>query len=246
MSHDRQEELKLLAAQAKTILGDDELTRPWLKRPGDIFQCKTTAYRPGKYYVMGFNPGGKGDAGACLQSTLAQLLTTDDKAAKHPLSGTRVYGNLEKLACMLRARDPQEPGSWQDDLFITNLFPDASMGVTAWKQQNNHRPARDYVSAVWPLHQQMLSVVRPSYVIAFGQGHGDSTFRYLWNQLKATAAQKTWDETMDPRTKALDPTIKSFTVSELQVQSGSLKNVTFIGIWHLSYHAPSDTLRCLL
>lgn len=246
MSHDRQEELKSLAAKAKTILGDDELTQPWLKRPGDIFQCKTTAYRPGRYYVMGFNPGGKGDTGVCLQSTLEQLHAINDKEAKHPLFGTRVFGNLKKLACMLRAHDPQESDAWEDDLFITNLFPDASGGVGEWKSRNRHRPASDYVSAVWPLHQQMLSVVRPSYVIAFGQGPQDSTFRYLWNQLKATAAQKTWDATMDPRTKALDPTIKSFTVSELQVQSGSLKNVTFIGIWHLSYHAPSDTLRCLL
>ncbi|MHB1993610.1 hypothetical protein [Metallibacterium scheffleri] len=246
MDHNRRKDLESLADDAPAILASCKLAQPWLKRPGDIFQCKTTAYRPGRYYVMGFNPGGKGDAGVCLQSTLEQLPAINDKKAKHPLSGTRVYGNLKKLACMLRAHDPQEPDTWEDDLFITNLFPDASMGVRAWKQQNSHRPARDYVSAVWPLHQQMLSVVRPSYVIAFGQGSRDSTFRYLWDHLKDEDSHKTWDQTMNPKTKALDPTIKSFTVSELPVLSGTLKNVTFIGIRHLSYHAPSDTLRCLL
>lgn len=200
-----------------------------LDQPGDVIQCPPEALRPGKYYLMGFNPGGGG--GKSLRQTTKNLITAREGAPHPLLDNKHMWGNLDALAMRL------EGAEWQRRLFITNLFPNASRGVSAWLctrgGRSQHRVA---VECIWPLHQYFLSIVKPRFVIVHGQGAGDSAFRYLWELLvQKECPQADWNATMADETRKDDPSVKSFHRSTLQLGEGRPPaNVTFIGIRHLS------------
>lgn len=201
-----------------------------LDAAGDIIQCPPEALRPGKYYVMGFNPGGGG--GETLMQTTKSLIATCE-GEPHPLLGKKMWHNLDALATRL------EGAEWQRRLFITNLFPNASSGVSTWFRGNRQARARmDYVRQIWPLHQYFLSMVRPRFVIVHGQGSRNSAFRYLWEFLTpGNHSNADWNRTMAPTT-AGDASIKSFQLPSLDLGVwGELPAATFIGIRHLSYPA---------
>lgn len=212
---------------------------PWFSlddSEGDVIQCPPSALREGRFYVMGFNPGvstANDDQSApkSLRETTQALVSAKANAA-HPLSAwSNGWSNLTKLAKALEVED------WQHNLFITNLFPDSSGGVSAWlRDHGGRRQHLEYVRQIWPLHQLFLSIVRPQFVIVHGQGSRDSAFRYLWEYLvppqKKSAAD--WNKTMAPAT-GKDLSIKSFPVAKLELGDGEpLSDVTFIGIKHLS------------
>lgn len=203
-----------------------------LDDPGDVIQCPPEALRCGKYYVMGFNPGGGG--GKSLRQTTKNLITARE-GEPHPLLGETMWRNLDLLATRL------EGAEWQRRLFITNLFPNASSGVSTWFRGNRQARARmDYVRQIWPLHQYFLSMVRPRFVIVHGQGSRNSAFRYLWEFLTpGNHSNADWNRTMAPTT-AGDASIKSFQLPSLDLGVwGERPAVTFIGIRHLSY-SPSN------
>lgn len=208
-----------------------------LKEPGDVIQCPPSALCEGEFYVMGFNPGtGKPKdhdmRAKSLRVTTEELFST--KSDGHPLSGWNKWNNLKNLADRLSKIEGWQNEDWQQKLFITNLFPDASGGVSGWLRiRQRRRNHLECVQQIWPIHQLFLSVVRPRYVIVHGQGSRDSAFRYLWEYLEPKSAPH-WDDTMAPATKE-DKSIKSFVLPALDLDSGDqLKDVTFIGIRHLS------------
>lgn len=220
---------------------------------GDVIQCPPSAIRRGDFYVMGFNPGcsnkrdgqgGDSDKPKLLLETTRKLPTLAD-TDKHPLVGwTRGWKNLTNLAEALKVE------RWQQELFITNLFPDQSPGVSAWLRDHHDLPMDRYVDAIWPLHQLFLRTVQPRFVIVHGQGSRHSAFRYLWEHLKRRDNKAVaWDKTMSDATKNSDPTIKYFDLNDLDLGGGvKLVNVTFIGIKHLRLPRQSkmESLKALL
>jgi hypothetical protein len=209
-----------------------------LRKPGDVMQCPPNALCKGDYYIMGFNPGmqsqsrgaNEGKHPKSLRETTKGLV--DAKDDPHPLQQDwpRGWTNLAKLVEALPATD-----DWQYKLFITNLFPEASCGVSRWLREHGGRERRlEYVNQIWPLHQHFLSIVKPRFLIVHGQGSRDSAFRYLWEflvQRKEPSAD--WNDTMSPAT-VRDQSIKSFRVRKLDVGNGEALDIVFIGIKHLS------------
>ena len=203
-----------------------------LDSPGDIIQCPPSAVKDGRFYVMGFNPHGSG--GTSLRHTTMDL--SNAPIRDHPLD--QASGSYWKNLCNL-AEGLSFPADWKEDLFITNLFPDCSEDVPAWKERCD-RPISKYVAAIWPLHELMLSIVRPRFVIASGiKPDEDSAFHLLWGKLKPDIK---WDDTMSYLTKERDRQVKSFSVNNLPVRGGDLlARVTFIGVKHFSRGGPSDS-----
>ncbi len=120
---------------------------------------------------------------------------------------------------------------------MTNLFPDFPQDICKWKGKRSGRPVSDYVEAIWPLHELMLSIVRPRFIIVSGISRRGSAFGLLWDRFHPTDTR--WDDTMSKVTKGDDPQIKSFSTSGSSVAKGNPRDcVTFIGIPHLSWRAP--------
>lgn len=221
----------------REIIGVLQKTSSWLSLDddqGDVIQCPPTALCEGSFYVMGFNPGARKrkdqEPSKPLRKTIEELgyIKLD---GRHPLEDwPRGWSNLTHLAEQLPRVE-----NWRQHLFVTNLFPDSSGGVSDWlrirKRRGNHLQC---VQQIWPMHQLFLSIVRPQFVIVHGQGSRDSAFRYLWEYLKPDLAMN-WDKTMADKTQQDDPSIKTFSMPTLDLGSGdSLADVTFIGIKHLS------------
>jgi hypothetical protein len=222
-------DLKAFADQAIGCLEKAEGVYPWLDKRGDIIQCPPGALREGDFYVMGFNPGG--DAGESIRNTTAKIPSST--AQDHPLKS--VAGNSRPRLCML-AEVLGLGDNRVGKLFVTNLFPDCSAGIPGWKKRHG-RPVSDYVEAIWPLHELMLSIVRPRFIIVSGINRRDSAFSLLWDRFHP--ADMCWDDTMSKVTKADDPRIKSFSTSGRALAKENQRDrVTFIGIPHLSRRAP--------
>lgn len=223
-------DLEAFADRAIRSLEKAKGVYPWLDKPGDIIQCPPKALRKGDFYVMGFNPGG--DAGESIRNTTAKIPSST--AQDHPLKSAT--GNYWPRLCML-AEVLAVGDNREGKLFVTNLFPDCSAGIPGWKKKHG-RPVSDYVEAIWPLHELMLSIVRPRFIIVSGINRRDSAFSLLWDRFHP--ADVCWDDTMSKVTKADDPRIKSFSTSGRALAKENQRDrVTFIGIPHLSRYAPN-------
>lgn len=223
-------DLKAFADQAIRCLEKVEGVYPWLEEPGDIIQCPPSALCKGDFYVMGFNPGGA--QGKSIRETSEEIpfSAIEDHPPKSPPGS--YWPNLSKLAGALDLGD-----TWENKLFVTNLFPDCSEDICKWKGKRSGRPVSDYVEAIWPLHELMLSIVRPRFIIVSGISRRGSAFGLLWDRFHPTDTR--WDDTMSKVTKGDDPQIKSFSTSGSSVAKGNPRDrVTFIGIPHLSRYAP--------
>lgn len=202
-------------------------TCAWLERRGDVIQCPWSAVQEGKFYIIGFNPGVSENEGGTVRATTEGLT---GGSQTHPLKDwKRGFGNLGRLA------DALDAPNWKSSLFVTNLFPDESPGVSAWLRQHHDRPVQQYVDAIWPLHQYFLSIVRPRYLIAHGQSSKDSAFKYLWDYLvKRHDKHAKWSASPPQVTGIADPSIKCFKVPDMTVcKDTGLDQLTIIGIRHL-------------
>lgn len=204
----------------------------WLREPGDIIQCSPSALSSSarcknRICIMGFNPGGSSGDALCI--TTKKLGQASSSGAPIRDSHEPYWRNLFKLVNELNLPPKQE-----ESLFITNLFPNCSASIKVWKHAER-RPNSAYVDAIWPLHELMLSIVQPRFIIVSGMGP-QSAFKLLWRKL---GSQTEWNGTMSPHTKALDPQVKSFSVDDLSVRDRDpLPRVTFIGIKHFSWGGP--------
>lgn len=237
------DEIKAIVNKAIKCLEKIESVYPWLHKPGDIIQCSPSALREGDFYVMGFNPGasnleqnGSATDPKSLRQTIEEIPSLT-KSHVHPLSGwKRGWENFASLAQTL------QPNHWEQDLFVTNLFPDQSTGIQNWLADHKKRPVSEYVSAIWQLHKILLATVRPRVIIVHGQGARHSAFRYLWENLKKSVNKDAkWNQTMSDTTWNRDPSIKYFDVNKLSLDDGDeLTDLMFIGIRHLRLPQQSD------
>ena len=57
----------------------------WLDKPGDLLQCKPEALKEGRFYLIGFNPGGDPRRQSRLRETLGKMSIASDAGSDHPL-----------------------------------------------------------------------------------------------------------------------------------------------------------------
>jgi hypothetical protein len=147
--------------------------------------------RPGKYYLMGFNPA-KDDAN--------ELLTEHSAMPANWSAYTQQCWHCEKSKCIHRdemellkpsALKPhqvrvnrlvKELGLRPEQIFSANAIFVESEGTGELKARS-----AQLWDAFWPVHQWFLSIVRPETIICLGNGESDSSFDLLRRRAQ------TWD-----------------------------------------------------
>lgn len=188
---------------------------------GDVLYSGLETLRPGTYYFMGINPGGKAN-GLCIRETVHK---TDDGFCNQyvddcwrglPAGTARAQHGARKLFRKLcDVDDSHDPIR---HVLCTNLiFRTAS-------EEGDLHP--NEVNSCWSVHAYMLDIVMPKVIITYGKlpfdvvadhlGLNDSsTTCAMWGNWKLCAARKseysgsTWEE-----------------------------RVTLIGLPHLSRYSP--------
>lgn len=150
-----------------------EHLREILHESGEVLYSAASTLRPGEVYLIGHNPGGDAKnrdlpkIGRSLddlpnKKTNSYLQSWNGRAAgKAPLQ-RRVRWLLESLGL-----DPSKVAA-------SNLIFPRSRDAAGSQ-------FRKYSRLCWPVHEELLGVVQPALVIAYGNG-GQSPYRFLLNQ----------------------------------------------------------------
>lgn len=229
------DETKLNKFKAKVIT-DLEMASGvyrWLDKSGDLLQCKPEALKKGRFYLIGFNPGGDPTFQSSLRETIEKMSITGDGKSDHPLrpDGTgkkgwkRGWSHLETLAKVLDIKN------WENDLFITNIFPDIFPNESEWDKNHDGDIAATF-NAIWPVHKIMLDIVQPDVIIC----HGVRAFNLMTQCLNFKKNQNKSAEFGRYVLRSTQPTAASSSVAWKP-------NVSILGLPHLSRYAPSNSKR---
>lgn len=146
---------------------------PILGESGGILYSSFATLAPGTFYILGLNPGGALGSGDTLAQCLDRLPEYKDNAYLDEdwSSDSRHYDAgghpLQRHLFMLM----QELGEDLRQVCAANLIFSRSPD-----QYGADYPDRGHIC--WPVHQMILNVVRPSVIIAFGNG-GISPYAFL-------------------------------------------------------------------
>lgn len=187
-----------------------------LDKSGTILYSSHETLKPGKIYLIGLNPGGSAD-GPNLRDNISKMPVRSDNAYIDECwpADNRKPGAAplqQRIGWLLRVL-----GVDTRDVFATNLIFTQSRddkGVT-----------RAQAEKCWPIHEAMLEIVRPSLIVAFGNG-GFSPYGFIHSRFRGEqefqrAGHGNWN-------------LKRFqtTISD--------RETTVIGLPHLSRYKPMD------
>jgi hypothetical protein len=152
--------------------------REILNLSGEVLYSAASTLRPGEVYLLGHNPGGSARddrlprVGASLDGlpkkrTNSYLQSWNGRVPSQAPLQRRVIWLLERLGF-----NPAE-------IAASNLIFPRSRDAAASR-------FRDYSRLCWPVHEQILDIVRPRLIIAYGNG-GQSPYRFLYRQFAASA-----------------------------------------------------------
>ena len=213
-------------------------------KSGGVMLSGPTTIAPGRFYVMGLNPGGNP---ATLTATIGQNLAPpdgascytdecwnkqcgDDPACEHlqdgrvrPEAYVRHQRNMISLAKMLGHATPASLPS------ANAIFGRSTSLATLMHQSGID--AGTWWRGCWPVHQALLEVVRPAAIITLGYGMNTSAFGFLARIAGSVAIEKIGVSRRDG---------KAFTCN-LDLGESRLKTCV-IGVPHPSYHASGDLL----
>jgi len=134
-----------------------------LNRTGSILYSSFHTLKKGEYYLVGINPGGSG--GQTVGEHIEQLPKQESNAYNEQWERGRsgkLYGpGQHPLQKRLRSIF-RELGVELDDVCASNIVFFKSREV---KELNN---INDLAEDCWPVHQVILKVVRPKYILTFG------------------------------------------------------------------------------
>ena len=159
---------------------------PILRESGGILYSSVFTLTPGIFYILGLNPGGALGSGDTIDQCLAGLPEYKENAYLDGnwSSDSRHYDAgghpLQRHLFLLM----QELGEDLRRVCAANLIFTRSPD-----QYGADYPDRGHIC--WPVHQMILNVVRPSVIIAFGNG-GISPYAFL--ALKHQEMLGTWPE----------------------------------------------------
>jgi len=159
-----------LRAVIQNSLGAD------LDLPGGLVYSAGTTVKPGKVYIMGLNPGGNPEVDKfSIQQSLDKLPTEPgndyaDSWANRPAGQAPLQRRIRYLV-------EDVLGAQLEETFATNLI------------FRKTRSARDLNLSVegdrcWPVHEAFLKIVRPDFILVFGNS-GISPYGYLLGRSRA-------------------------------------------------------------
>lgn len=130
----------------------------WSAQPGAVLYSGLTALRPGRFYMLGMNPGGGGGSAICdtLCAEDGANHNIDEDWGDEPGARTLFQERVGDLIAALGVA----PG----DLPSTNLAFARSSELD--KLEN----AGTWFHRCWPVHQALLRVVRPAWIVMLGFG----------------------------------------------------------------------------
>ena len=160
-----------------------------LHRPGCVLYSSHHSICPGDVYLIGLNPGGV-ESGPRLADALEPSLARENNAYLDEVWGNYKEGEEGKAPLQLRVKWLLENlGFKVSDVLATNLV--------FMQSQNERGITWEDADACWPVHEALLSIVKPRLILAFGNS-GFSPYAYIHSrfggeQSYASADHGTWN-----------------------------------------------------
>lgn len=149
-------------------------------RSGAVLYSGWSSLRPGPLYIMGLNPGGDPTAephrSKSMLHDLEQLPNLFSSYADVRWDGARTAGStahqkrVSSLACAA-------------GLDVRDVVAANAIFTRTSRAGELIDPVRAWATHFWPIHQWMLSIVRPDIIVCLGNGLGLSS----WTLLRAQA-----------------------------------------------------------
>lgn len=169
-------------------------TTPHLKiadLPGEVFSSGSSAVTPGDLYIAGLNPG-SGNAYRSIRShvedwSLEHYSAYVDQCWNERCWNEDCYGIQEKSACScVRGSSAHQkavqqmirragPGLDPRCVFATNAVFVKSSSAESFSGETGCK-LLDAFETCWPVHQFLLSIVRPKVILSLGYSEGASAF----------------------------------------------------------------------
>ena len=141
-----------------------------LDKPGSILYSSHATLKPGDAYLLGFNPGGSG--GNPVEQSINQLLT----------STTNAYIDERwenKNGAWASGEAPlQKRVQWILKSIKLNPRDVCASNLIFFRSREASDMSFSLAKQCWPVHEAILSIVKPKLIIAFGNS-GTSPYGYL-------------------------------------------------------------------
>jgi hypothetical protein len=224
-----------------------DLRRLLEKSLGDVFlRCKgqilysgIDTLTPGDFYFIGFNPAADGTNPRLCDVPLDRQHWSayTDQCWTHEGCDTKVCPNTGNARHQKRVQNIMaELGIHPKTTFATNFIFVESRNV---KQIKKAITDYDLIEACWRVHKQMLSVVRPKYIVCLGNGKSDSAFNLVRQRVTSLAV----DGKLSDKKVGRSVAFKSFTGTFNLGNELSPLKATVIGVLHPSRFKCPQGLR---
>lgn len=195
-----------------------------LNLSGDIISSDSDlTLKKGKYYFLGFNPGGEANINITLKHAIENLYGQGN------LYLTPYAPNVEKnyLTPLQRRYSYlwDELGEYKNTIFSTNLIFHPS-------RESKLVNYFDEAKACWKLHKEFLKIVKPEIILCNGNGQC-SSFSYIYQILGLNSP--------------IDEVLANHGNWKIKCFSGKFNNkeLLVIGIPHMSYYHPKNGIGYL-
>lgn len=190
--------------------------------PGETLYSSNKSFKKGDIYLLGANPGG---ADKCtIKEDLEELLkrSFDYNEYLHGIwpngSNENPKAGEQKLQKRVQALF-QNIGYDLTEVCTSNLIFFTSKDLLELKKKMN-LSFNKIADICWPIHEEIISVIKPKIIISLGTGSSDSTFSYFKKKFN----------------------IENEEIEEIKIGHGEYKakaflyeNIHYIFIPHLSY-----------
>ena len=150
-----------------------------LDEKGAVLYSRPHTLKPGRYYILGLNPGGDAEAGQTIRQRLDRPMNewvnayTEEQWAKP--NARDEHDNYEKGQHPLQRRLHWlfgQLGTDLNDVCASNLIFVRTPNAAKLKKY------RELANSCWPVHEYILKAVQPGVIITFGNGK-KSPYRFL-------------------------------------------------------------------
>lgn len=144
------------------------------KYTGDVLYSDLKTLQKGDFYFLGVNPGGKSGEGKKIEETLSctnegsKNFYVDDCSNGQQVAGaTRLQKNAKALfrAIFKELASPKTPPADRDDVIREVLCTNLIFRNTKGEKEI----APSDVCSCWGVHEYLLNIVQPKWIIAYGK-----------------------------------------------------------------------------